>query len=310
LNGNHNPPGQFRPASAGAAFRAVLLGLALATGGISQSHAAAPNPVVEGPIAATSSPGSGVRDYPFFATDRDLKGIGYIEEEFFISGTANQYDIPVPINPPAPPGTTAPIVSSGHPYKTRMVVRRPADSRQFNGVVVVEWTNVTAGRDSDVDWFQTASHLTRAGYAYVSVSAQNAGVAALKTWSSRYSTLDVTAGGMVAGDALSYDIYSQAAQAVRSATGVRPLGTLSPRFVLAIGESQSAARLAAYINGVHPLHEVVDALILHSSGAAVRADLKIPAWKVLNETDVFSQFVARQPDTDRFRTWEVTGTSG
>jgi hypothetical protein len=109
----------------------------------------------------------------------------------------------------------------------------------------------------------------------------------------------------VAGDALSYDIYSQAAQALRSTTGVRPLGKLSLRFVLAIGESQSAARLAAYINGVHPQHEVVDALILHSSGAAVRADLKIPAWKVLNETDVFSQFFAASPTT--FVRWAEQG---
>jgi hypothetical protein len=279
---------------------AFVLGVAL-TAGWTQNAAVVPDPLVEGPIAATAAPGSGAHEYPFLATDRDFKGIGYIEQEFFISGTANRYETPA--------GRTGTILSSGHPYKTRMVVRRPADPAKFNGVAVLEWINVTGGRDYEVDWFQTATHLTEAGYAYVALSAQDVGVKALKQWSSRYSSLDVTANGTITGDALSYDIFSQATQALRNPTGTPPLGNLKATFVLAIGESQSAARLASYINSIHPLHNVVNAFILHSSGSTIRTDLTVPVWKILTETDVVSQFASRQPDTDRFRTWEVPGTS-
>ena len=103
-----------------------------------------------------------------------------------------------------------------HPFKTRIVVRRPTSAARFNGTVIVEWTNVSEGFDNEVDWFHSGEHLVRAGYAWVGVSAQNVGVSTLKQRSAnRYSSLDVTDGGTVMGDALSYDIFSAAGQAVR-----------------------------------------------------------------------------------------------
>ena len=283
----------------------ALLGFAVAVAATAQSQAAVPNPVVEGPIAVTSAPGSADRNYIFMSTDRDLKGVGYVEQEFFFSGTANRYSLPA--------GQTGTIIGSGFPYKSRMVVRRPADPKKFNGVVVLEWTNVTSGSDQEFDWLQTAYHLTRAGYAHVAVSAQRVGVNSLRSWNpSRYGSLNVDVGGTVTGDALAYDIYSQAAQAVSHPTGVQPLGDLQPKMVLAIGQSQSANQLAIYINGVHPLHNAVDALILNAGGSLIRTDLDIPVWKVMNETETegpFSSFSPHQPDTDRFRLWEVAGAS-
>jgi len=49
----------------------------------------AANPVVTGPVAAKTAPGNAVRDYPFFAALEDLKARGYVEEEYFVAGTAN-----------------------------------------------------------------------------------------------------------------------------------------------------------------------------------------------------------------------------
>jgi Alpha/beta hydrolase domain len=205
---------------------------------------------------------------------------------------------------------TGSIIDGDHPYKTRLVVRRPVKAGRFNGVVVLEWTNVTAGRDLEVDWFQSHAHLIRAGYAWVGISAQRVGVDALKAWSpNRYGTLDVTAGGTITNDALSYDIFSQAARAIRHPVGVDPMGGLRVKLVIGDGESQSATRLATYVNSIHPLAGVIDALLLHSSGGMIRTDLDVPVWKILNETDVTGQFSVRQPDTDRFRTWEIAGTS-
>src|SRR5437867_1983850 len=76
--------------------------------------AALPNPAVPGPIAATVIPGNSTHDYPFFATNHELATHGYVEEEFFIQGSANRYNTPAQ--------TTGTIVDGDHPYKTRVVV--------------------------------------------------------------------------------------------------------------------------------------------------------------------------------------------
>ena len=86
---------------------------------------------------------------------------------------------------------------------TRLLVRRPADSKQFNGTVLVEWLNVTNGFDADNTWFFSCEHILNEGYAWVGVSAQQVGVARLQNWSpTRYGSLDVTQGGTITGDVL------------------------------------------------------------------------------------------------------------
>ena len=271
-----------------------------------------PNPTVTGPIAAPDIPGTPTRNYTFFSTNHDLATHGYVEEEFFFSGTANRYNTSSPPSGEPCPTCTATVISSGNPYKTRMVVRRPADPRNFNGTVLVEWYNVTNGFDAENDWFFSWEHILRAGYIWVGISAQRVGVNALKTWSpSRYGTLDVTAGGTITDDSLCYDIFSQAGQAVLNPSGVDPLNGMRPRVILAMGESQSAFRLAAYANSIQPLANLYEGILLQSSlGNPIRTDLNVPVWKLLTEYDVAnSEAIVRQPNTDIFRSWEVAGTS-
>src|SRR2546423_1454987 len=70
----------------------VLVTVAAAMAGLAAGAAAqTPLPKVTGPIAVTSN------SFPFLAADRnlqpvDLKKLGYIEEEFIVSGVANVYD--------------------------------------------------------------------------------------------------------------------------------------------------------------------------------------------------------------------------
>jgi Alpha/beta hydrolase domain len=278
--------------------------LALAFGAAAAARADVPNPTVTGPIAATASPGDPSHAYPFFATNHDLAGAGYVEEEFFFSGTANRYSTPAL--------ATGTVLDGGHPYTTRMVVRRPADPKRFNGTVLVEWYNVTNGFDAENSWFFSWEHILRAGYVWVGVSAQRVGVNELRNWGpARYGALDVTQGGTINNDALCYDAYSQAGQALKHPGAVDPLHGLVPRLVLSIGESQSASRLVTYANSIHPLADVYDGFLLLSSlGGKIRSDLSTPVWKVSTEYDVAqSEALARQPDTDTFRAWEVAGTS-
>jgi hypothetical protein len=176
--------------------------------------------------------------------------------------------------------------------------------------VIVEWFNVTNGYDTDVLWLYQKEYLIREGYAWVGVSAQNTGLSnaqtGLKVWSpKRYGSLDVTAGGKVTGDGLSYDIYSQAAAAIRRVPAV--LGGLRARLLIAAGQSQSAGRLGPYLNTVHARDPIYDAALLTVNNQALRNDLTIPVIKVLSETERNDS--RSQPDLDQVRVWTVTGAT-
>jgi hypothetical protein len=258
-------------------------------------------------VARTSAVGDPAHGYPFLASDVDLAAAGYVEQEFRISGAATQFAVDG--------STTATVLSPGNPYSTRIVVRRPVSAKAFNGVVIAEWYNVSNQWDQEVDWFQTHEHLLQEGYAWVGVSAQPVGVhsgTGLKAWSpSRYGALDVTAGGTITNNSLSYDIFSQAVKALRSPAGVDPLGSLpEPDYVIATGHSQSAALLREYYNSILPLSNILDAVVLHGWGLTLRDDVGRPVFRLNSEGDVASLGAAvRQPDTPLRRTWEVAGAS-
>ncbi|OLT54564.1 hypothetical protein BJF88_08590 [Cellulosimicrobium sp. CUA-896] len=283
-----------------------MTGALLLSGAALPASAAVPDPEVIGPVPATTALGDPAHGYPFLATDYDLAGHGYVEEEFFLEGEATRYQ--------ADGVTDATVLSTGHDYRTRIVVRRPVDPDAFNGTVIAEWYNVSNQWDQEVDWFQTHEHLVREGYAWVGVSAQRAGVhstTGLRAWSpERYGALDLTDGGTVTDDSLSYDVFSQAVEAVRDPEGTAPLGPLDAERVVATGHSQSAGRLRTYVNSVDPLADVVDAVVLHGGGASIRDDIDTPVFKLNSETDVAINLLGaaeRQPDTDLLRTWEVAG---
>lgn len=289
------------------------------------ASAAVPVPTVTGPV---TGPG-----FPFVAsTSFDLTPLGYTETEFFLSGTATGYTSAAPLGTDgrwsATPGNTA-------TYQTRMLVRRPADAARFNGTVLVEWLNVTAGLDAAPDWIFAHTMLIREGFAWVGVSAQVVGISggsnplglnlSLKAINSvRYGSL------VHPGDSFSYDMFSQVAAAIRDAGGTRPLGELRVKRVIAIGESQSAFRLVTYVNAIHPIARVYDGFLIHSrsgggaplsqspapvvnapAGALIRDDLDVPVLTFETETDVIllGFLAAEQPDSRRFRLWEVAGTA-
>lgn len=276
--------------------------------GATSAWAQVANPRVT-PVPVNVPLGDASRDYPQFATAYDIARQGYVEKEYFIEGYATRYA--------TPELTDGRVISSGHPYRTRLLVRRPASARQFNGTVIVEWMNVTSGHDLDVLWLSAAEHLMRQGYAYVAVSAQTVGVhqpgTGLTSWSpTRYGSLDVTAGGSILDDSLSFDIYSQAVKAVTQPQGTSPLGPLRPRQVLATGASQSQSFLRRYHNSIEPLAGLIDGYFLYLGiGGLLRTDLEPKVFSVDTETDVLllGRYLTRQPDSDKLRTWEVAGAS-
>jgi hypothetical protein len=314
--------------SSSQALVAALL-LALAAGSLLARPAAAqaPSPTVEGPV-------SGGLGEPFIAsTSFDLAELGYRQAEFFISGTARSY---VPVEPLESDGRWVVEPAAAADYRTRILVYRPIRRGRFNGTVLVEWLNVSGGLDSAPDWLMTHTELIRKGYAWVGVSAQIVGVEGgpalpgippmpLKEVDpERYGSL------VHPGDSFSYDIFSQAGEAVLHPTGVAPLAGLRPKRIIAIGESQSAFRLTTYVNAIQPRDRIYDGFFIHSRGASAaplsqlpqanvlapaqvfqRTDLESPVLTFETETDLTLLNYARdrQPDSRGFRLWEVAGTA-
>ncbi|WP_078532310.1 alpha/beta hydrolase domain-containing protein [Streptomyces hokutonensis] len=254
-------------------------------------------------------------------TTFDLASVGYTQSEFFLSGAASSYTSAVPLGSDGRWDVTP---ASTAPYTTRLVMNRPSNPARFNGTVVVEWLNVSAGLDVAPEWIYTHNELIREGYAWIGVSAQATGVAATKAADpARYAALSHP------GDSYSYDIFSQAGQAVRDSAATI-LGGLRPRAVLAEGESQSAFRLTTYIDAVQPLAHAYDGFLVHSragfaaalsqapqadvptpSVVQFRTDTDVPVLTVQTETDLMllGYLTARQSDTTRLRFWEVAGTA-
>jgi hypothetical protein len=288
-----------------------------------------PSPMVEGPITG----GNGT---PFVAaTTFDLAQVGYVQEEYFISGTATAYTSASPLTSD---GNWTVTPASTAAYKTRILVHRPVKRSKFKGTVVVEWLNVSAGVDSAPDWITAHTGLVRDGMVWMGVSAQRLGVeggsSSLGLPGSGLKTADpVRYGSLVhPGDSFSYDIFSQAGQAIRQPSGVSPLGGLARKVkkLIAVGESQSAFRLTTFINAVDSLALMYDGYLVHSRGAAaaplseapqpgigaprptfIRSDVRVPVLTFETETDLINlgYFSDRQPDSERFRLWEVAGTA-
>jgi hypothetical protein len=276
------------------------------------------------PDVTPASGGGGKAVVPGF-TSFDPSVVGYEQSEVFLSGTARSFA------PTAPFGTDGKFdvaADASAPYTTRAVVMRPIDPGRFDGTVVVEWLNVSGGADAGPDWMLAHNELVREGAVWVGVSAQQVGVNALKSTdptrgdAARYASLSHP------GDSFSYDIFSQAGKAIRADADVI-LGGLQPQHLIAVGESQSATRMVTYIDAIHPQAGIYDGFLVHSrsgggaplsqapqpnvgipSPSPIRDDLDVPVFVFQTETDVsFSNLQARQPDTNKFRLWEVAGTS-
>lgn len=276
---------------------------------------------------------------PVPAGGYDLATLGYAEQEFTLSGSARSFSL---AGERAADGRWDARPGPDAPFTTRLLVRRPAQAASFSGTVVVEWLNVSGGVDAAPDWIMTHTHLIRRGHAWVGVSAQRAGLEGgglvegphlKKASPQRYAAIAHP------GDAWSFDIFSQAAQLLRSAQAGGPLAGLRPVRLLAAGHSQSAVFLVTYVNAIDPLAAVFDGFLLHGRGAfgagldgtfrpsrnrgqanpppprsaaeRIRDDLRVPVLVLQTETDValLGSGRAAQPDSDLLRLWELAGAA-
>ena len=292
--------------------------------------AAAAVPGNGAPTVKLIPPHSGIHGYPYDAVPTkpsfpgaptiSLARYGYAQKEFLMTGTANIYQ---QSGIWGTGGVWNVSVAQGNvPYTTRLLVRYPTNHAKFNGTVVVEWLNDTTGGDQDPVWSEIYHQVLSQGYAYVGVTAQTEGMNELKEWDPvRYAALGDT------NDGQSYDIFTQAAQAVRADSSTL-LGGLHPKEVVGMGDSQSAFRVDTYVNAIQPLSHAYDGFIaigrsvfaapigtglvaFSPAPALIRTDNTTPFIQLNTEGDIeeLGAWLARQPDNNYLRTWELAGAS-
>jgi hypothetical protein len=284
----------------------------------------------------------GQHGWPFAAATFDVAASGYVEDEWRLEGDAQLYEHDAGTGRSFD-GRWSAIPTDTAAFATRLLVRRPRDPARFNGTVILFWNNVSLGFDLMAG---ESPEIYDGGFAFVGVSAQRNGVhgypggasPGLTLWDpERYGSL------MVPTDAAAYDIFTHAATAVgrdRSPTSPDPLDGLTVQRVIALGASQSANWLATYLNAIQPLTGALDGFILDiyfGNGSPLdpspattnrlatpkeipdavtkmppgshllRDDLGVPVFVLNSESEATGYHPVRQPDTDRFRFWEVAG---
>ena len=119
---------------------------------------------VEGPVP--TGPGSSIfiaADVPGARLSIPLTPYGYVEEEYFVKGTAAAYT-----HSPSGPN----VLRAKFPYTTRIIVRRPADPKRFSGVVHFEPIHPTQGYVGH--WMVLDRYLMSRGDVYVAAGVGDA----------------------------------------------------------------------------------------------------------------------------------------
>ena len=288
---------------------------------------------VNGPVPVTAD------SHPFLAAKDnlqplDLAKLGYVEEEFLVSGTANVYDW-------APDGSLR-VKTADAPYTTRILVRRPSDAARFNGSVVVELMNTARRFDWPMIWGYVHNYITDSGTAWVGVTMPGA-LSGLKKFNpTRYGPLsfanpnpnEACAAGGRGGrggrggdaseeDGLRWDAVSQIGTVLKN--GGVP-GLRAQHVYL----TTQGADVVTYINAIQPQSKAYDGFVVKSPGPPTRLsrcdaapgsgdprelihNVGVPVIAVLTQGEVIASQPYLREDSDaamdRYRLYEIAGAA-
>jgi hypothetical protein len=219
-------------------------------------------PTVTGPIASTST------DFPFIALGFDVEPPvpdGYVEQEYFFSGTGTIYEYTptgIELVSPCPAAATAGCTI---PYTTRMLVLRPIKPKKFSGTVVVEPLNPSANFDIAGIWDRSRDYFVRNGDVFVGWTSKSVTVNTLKTFNAtRYAPLDwpympFTPGGNNAVyDGITFDIAAQIGALFKDNGPGSPTHDLDVQRVFEAGFSQDGAFTFTHAETFHALERMSD----------------------------------------------------
>jgi hypothetical protein len=293
-----------------------------------------PVPNFRGPIPVTAD------SVPQMSVDRmqtvvDIDALGYIEEEYFVSGFANVYDWA--------PDNSLSVQTTDAPYTTRILVRRPTEPGRASGTVIVELVNNARRYDWPFLWPLSYEHFSDRGDVWVGVTHLTGAVNALILQDSqRYESLSFAnpiADGVCPNgrpmasseEGLRWDIISQVGALLKSDVAGRPLDGFDVEFVYA---TTHYAELSTYVNAVHRYanladgSSVYDGYLIKSNDYPSRINqcasapevgdprqitrgVDVPVIRMIAQGDVLSTYTRRRADSDdsgdQYRLYEVAG---
>ena len=274
---------------------AILLGL-FAVGAQAQP-VVVPVPQVDGPITGPGDMQPALRPGP---DGTNLSDFDYIDEEYFISGTA-----------------------AGLPYKTRIVIRRPKTPEKFSGVVVAEPTH--RGGNGLICQFARYG-IGQRGHICMTVAARRINLSNPNTPGAGLYEFNLARyGSLTYTDRQTNEIIAQAGRLLRENLSGGVLSGYSVRHVVMAGTSDSSGATRAYMTSStmldhrtlrmpdgSPIYEgYFVSSILGQGQIPPLADapiIQMPTQYELHNGNGF-----RRPDSDtpdnRFRSYEISGMS-
>ena len=211
----------------------------------------------------------------------DMAHFGYEAREYVVSGTAN-----------------------GQPYKTRVVVRRPADDSRFSGLVLAESMHPSGNA-----WMFHFTHRYSMSSGHVAVEIlTSTHVPFVEFNKGRYGELQV-------GQGQASEIIAQVGALLRSSQPGSPLAGLPIRKMILAGTSASAGVLINYLPAhmvyrLPDMKPIFDGFLPTSNGAVIR-QVDVPMIQVPTMTEVMSGTATTRQDGDapgdQFRVYEFAG---
>ncbi|HEX3591304.1 MAG TPA: alpha/beta hydrolase domain-containing protein [Pseudonocardiaceae bacterium] len=283
-------------------------------------------PTVTGPIPRTeTSIPIGTAYFPGAPGSVDLADYGYVEDEYFLSGTANVYQYDAS-------GKNVEVKTPNVPYTTVILVRHPADPHKFSGRVQLEMSHPQFGVTTQV-WAHNYKMFMADGDAWVRVTTSRGGptgssIGVAKQYNpTRYASLDVPE------DGLNWDIIGQIAELLRSNAHHSPLTGFPVRQIFMEGFSGAGAIVQFWINDMSRIlrqangQSLIDGYVvgepsgyplINSQSPPIAADDPrqavippgVPVVKLHSRPEPANQ---RRPDSDtaadRYRTYETAGAA-
>ena len=256
-------------------------------GGRGQQPAPAPDPPpVISPIAIASAevagPGKFYETLMELKPGDDLAHFNYVTKEYFVTGTAN-----------------------GQPYKTRIVIRRPADTSKFSGFVLAE-----SMHPSGNPWMFHFTHR-------YSMTEGHIGLEILTTTPQGFADANPERyKDLVVANGQANEIIAQVGQLMKSLHPSNPLLGMPIRAMVLAGSSASAAVVVNFLPASMALRRTVDMKPIYdgfmptSNGANLRK-VDVPMIQVPTMREVFQGVGPTRVDGDapgdQFRIYEFAG---
>lgn len=237
------------------------------------------------PIAAASpeitGPGKFYETLMELKPTDDLAHFNYVTKEYFVSGTAN-----------------------GQPYKTRIVIRKPAENSKFSGLILAE-----SMHPSGNPWMFHFTHVYSMSSGHIGVEILTSTPQGFREFNpERYKDL-VIANGQT------NEILAQVGALLKSKQSDNPLAGLAVRKMILAGSSASAGVVVNYMPA-HAVYRLADMKpiydgFLPTSNNSNIASADVPTIQVPTMREVFQGNGTTRVDSDapgsQIRVYEFAG---